>query len=75
MEFEKGEVVEWLVENKNKLILRRTNNTKSTTKKTEPKSLIEKFDFLLSACNRAFKQARTFYRASQSHLRSTQLYG
>jgi len=33
MEFDKGEVVEWLVENKNKLILRRTNNTNSTTKK------------------------------------------
>jgi len=45
MEFEKGEVVEWLVENKNKLILRRTNNTKSITKKNRTKILDRRIRF------------------------------
>jgi len=33
MEFNKGEIVEWIVENKNKLVLKRTSNTDSSSKK------------------------------------------
>lgn len=33
MEFEKGEIVEWLIENKKKMILKRADTTKSTDKK------------------------------------------
>lgn len=33
MEFNKGEIVEWIVENKNKLILKRTNIKDETGKK------------------------------------------
>lgn len=33
MEFEKGETVEWLIENKKKMILKRADTTKSTDKK------------------------------------------
>ena len=33
MEFDKGEVVEWIIENKNKLILKRTKNTNAESKK------------------------------------------
>ena len=33
MEFEKGETVEWLIENKKKLILKRTENSDSSVKK------------------------------------------
>jgi len=33
MEFTKGETVEWLIDNKNKLILKRTENQKTQSKK------------------------------------------
>ncbi|MDZ7763520.1 MAG: hypothetical protein U5K00_03720 [Melioribacteraceae bacterium] len=33
MEFNKGEIVEWIVENKNKLVLKRTSNKDSSSKK------------------------------------------
>ncbi|MEJ2618611.1 MAG: hypothetical protein P8Z35_26910, partial [Ignavibacteriaceae bacterium] len=33
MEFNKGEIVEWIIENKNKLILKRTNAKDDTGKK------------------------------------------
>jgi len=33
MEFKKGEIVEWLIENKKKLILKRTENSDSSVKK------------------------------------------
>jgi len=33
MEFKKGEIVEWLIENKKKLILKRTENSVSSVKK------------------------------------------
>ncbi len=33
MEFNKGEIVEWIVENKNKLVLKRTSNQDSSSKK------------------------------------------
>jgi antitoxin component of MazEF toxin-antitoxin module len=33
MEFNKGEIVEWIVENKNKLVLKRTSNQDSSGKK------------------------------------------
>ncbi len=35
IEFDKGEIVEWIVENKNKLILRRTKKPDSTAKKKQ----------------------------------------
>ncbi len=40
MEFDKGEIVEWVIENKNKLILKRTpkqNNTGESKKKLQDK--------------------------------------
>jgi hypothetical protein len=33
MEFDKGETVEWIIENKNKLILKRTVNKDNSSKK------------------------------------------
>lgn len=33
MEFDKGEIVEWIVESKNKLILQRASNKDSSSKK------------------------------------------
>lgn len=33
MEFDKGEMVEWIIENKNKLILKRTANKDTSSKK------------------------------------------
>jgi len=33
MEFDKGETVEWVIENKNKLILKRASNKESSVKK------------------------------------------
>lgn len=33
MEFNKGEIVEWIIENKNKLILKRTNTKDDASKK------------------------------------------
>ncbi|HDZ85177.1 MAG TPA: hypothetical protein ENH35_01335 [Candidatus Moranbacteria bacterium] len=33
MEFKKGEIVEWLIENKKKLILKRTENSDCSVKK------------------------------------------
>jgi len=33
MEFNKGEIVEWIIENKNKLILKRTNTKDEASKK------------------------------------------
>ncbi|MCF8242391.1 MAG: hypothetical protein K9J16_13485 [Melioribacteraceae bacterium] len=33
MEFNKGEIVEWIVESKNKLVLKRTSNQDSSSKK------------------------------------------
>lgn len=33
MEFDKGEIVEWIIENKNKLILKRTSNKEDPGKK------------------------------------------
>lgn len=33
MEFEKGEVVEWIVEDKNKLVLKRTKSEEGASKK------------------------------------------
>lgn len=33
MEFDRGEIVEWIIENKNKLILKRASNKDSSSKK------------------------------------------
>jgi hypothetical protein len=37
MEFEKGEVVEWVIENKRKMVLKRPNPIESETKKNSQK--------------------------------------
>lgn len=39
MEFDKGEIVEWVIENKNKLILKRKINKESSSKKKLNKQL------------------------------------
>lgn len=33
MEFDRGEIVEWIIENKNKLVLKRTSNKDASSKK------------------------------------------
>jgi antitoxin component of MazEF toxin-antitoxin module len=39
MEFDKGEIVEWLIENKQKLILKRNESSKSSGKKKLKKQI------------------------------------
>ena len=36
MEFQRGEIVEWIVEDKNRLLLRRRKSPTATLKKTKP---------------------------------------
>jgi len=36
MEFDKGEIVEWVIENKQKMVLKRTSNRENAKKKKLP---------------------------------------
>jgi len=64
MEFDKGETVEWVIENKNKLILKRQQQKiVQVKKKTERTTLMQEFDNLFSECGTAFKQPRSSVRA------------
>jgi len=54
MEFEKGEVVEWVIEKKKKMVLKRPNSIELETKKTLQRNLIDELDDLINECHGAF---------------------
>lgn len=61
MEFERGETVEWIIEDKASLVLRRQKVPPSTMKKTV--GIIGAFERLFEETRPAFAQERTFERA------------
>lgn len=61
MEFEKGETVEWMVEDKGLLALKREKASPSVLKKTV--GIIEKFERLFVQTRPSFLQECTYLRA------------
>ncbi len=55
MEFDRGEVVEWLIQNKHTMILKRDESVLGS-KKTSDGSLIDELDLLINQCTGAFSQ-------------------
>ena len=64
MEFEKGEMVEWIVENKGLLALKRAKVPPNVLKK-KTGGITEEFDKLFDETRPAFAQERTFLRAKR----------
>ena len=62
MEFERGETVEWIIEDKSSLVLRRAKTPPSALKKKTP-GIAGEFDRLFERTRCAFAQERTFERA------------
>ena len=64
IEFQQGEVVEWLIDDHQRLVLNRSDQAVfPLKKKTSEKTLKEAFESLLAQCEGAFKQTRTATRA------------
>ena len=60
IEFERGEVVEWIIDDHQRLVLHRNDGAVEALKKTPEKSLTGFFDAIFGRCRGAFKQGRTF---------------
>lgn len=64
MEFTRGEVVEWIVEDKNRLLLRRRKVSSAALKKNETRQgVMAGWNALFDQARAAFAQRRSFERA------------
>lgn len=65
MEFQRGETVEWIIEDKAQLVLRRLSPPPSALKKKTPGTLMDAFNELWEQTRPAFAQERTWERAKR----------
>src|SRR5713101_4454722 len=63
MEFTRGEVVEWIVEDKNRLLLRRRQTPATAQKNQTRQGVMAHWNSLFDPARTAFSQQRTFQRA------------
>ena len=67
IEFQQGEIVEWLIDDHQNLILKRSDEAVAPLKKTQDqkKNVMDEFNKLWALSRTAFKQQRTFDRVRQ----------
>ena len=63
MELQKGEVVEWVIEDKQRLTLKRTNQPVELEKKNYALSLTDELDSLFNECHPAFSSHRAWAKS------------
>jgi len=65
MELQKGEVVEWVIEDKQRLTLKRTNQPVELEKKNYALSLTDELDSLFNECHPAFSSHRAWAKSRE----------
>lgn len=65
MEFEKGEIVEWTIEDKQRMTLKRSDSKLDYEKKTPEKSLTDELDELINECWSAFPNHESWKNARE----------